>query len=168
MMKKLLPDMDPNKRIVVMTVGVVTGFSGTTSVAETGSDVILDRTIKIRFDGSLERGMGWKFKPVVREMEIRIGETGLAFYEAWNPTDKRITGSASYNVFPYEAGGFFTKIDCFCFTEQTLDPGEKETELNQTAEQGTRTWRIRRTTITTFSILRSIPSSGHYRAGGPR
>ncbi len=145
MMKKLLPDMDPNKRIVVMTVGVVllmgslawaavpfynwfcrvTGFSGTTSVAETGSDVILDRTIKIRFDGSLERGMGWKFKPVVREMEIRIGETGLAFYEAWNPTDKRITGSASYNVYPYEAGGFFTKIDCFCFTEQTLDPGEK-------------------------------------------
>lgn len=102
----------------------VTGFGGTTATADAGSDVILERTIKLRFDASLERGMPWTFKPVQREMEIRIGETGLAFYEAHNPTDRPIAGSASYNVAPYAAGGFFTKIDCFCFEEQILQPGE--------------------------------------------
>ena len=103
----------------------VTGFGGTTAVSADGSDVILDQTIKIRFDGSLERGMPWEFKPVVREMEIKIGETGLAFYEAYNPTDEPIAGTASYNVFPYDAGGYFTKIDCFCFELQVLQPGER-------------------------------------------
>lgn len=102
----------------------VTGFGGATDVATTDSDVILDETIKVRFDASVERDMPWVFKPVEREMEIRIGETGIAFYEATNPTDRPIAGSASYNVAPYEAGGFFTKIDCFCFTEQVLAPGE--------------------------------------------
>ena len=102
----------------------VTGFGGTTDVAEAGSDVILDKTIKVRFDASKERDFPWEFKPVAHEMEIRIGETGLAFYEAYNPTDQVIAGTASYNVVPYDAGGFFTKIDCFCFTEQTLEPGQ--------------------------------------------
>jgi cytochrome c oxidase assembly protein subunit 11 len=102
----------------------VTGFGGATKVAEAGSDVILDRTIKIKFDASLERDMPWTFKPVEREMEIRIGETGLAFYEATNPTDRPVAGSASYNVAPFNAGAFFTKIDCFCFEEQVLQPGE--------------------------------------------
>ena len=69
--------------------------------------------------------MPWQFAPVEREMELRIGETGLAFYEAYNPTDRPIAGSASYNVTPYEAGGFFSKIDCFCFEEQILQPGER-------------------------------------------
>ncbi len=102
----------------------VTGFGGITNVAETGSDVILDQTIKVRFDASLERDMPWTFKPEVREMEIRIGETGLAFYEAHNPLDVPIAGQAAYNVTPYEAGVFFDKIECFCFTEQVLQPGE--------------------------------------------
>lgn len=102
----------------------VTGFGGTTLEADVGSDVILDETIKIRFDANTDPSMAWSFKPVEREMEIRIGETGLAFYEAHNPTDRVIAGTASYNVAPYEAGGFFTKIDCFCFTEQVLQPGE--------------------------------------------
>ncbi|RPE67052.1 cytochrome c oxidase assembly protein subunit 11 [Pacificibacter maritimus] len=102
----------------------VTGFGGTTLEADAGSDVILDETIKIRFDANTDAGMAWDFKPAVREMEIRIGETGLAFYEAHNPTDRVIAGTAAYNVAPYEAGGFFTKIDCFCFTEQVLQPGE--------------------------------------------
>lgn len=103
----------------------VTGFGGTTGVSEVASDEILDQTIKIRFDASLERNMPWEFTPVVREMELRIGETGLAFYEAYNPTDRPVAGSASYNVAPYEAGGFFSKIDCFCFEEQVLAPGER-------------------------------------------
>ncbi|WP_299748139.1 cytochrome c oxidase assembly protein [uncultured Tateyamaria sp.] len=103
----------------------VTGFGGTPGVSEMASDDILDQTIKVRFDASLERNMPWQFTPEVREMELRIGETGLAFYEAYNPTDKPIAGSASYNVAPYEAGGFFSKIDCFCFEEQVLQPGER-------------------------------------------
>jgi len=102
----------------------VTGFGGVTGVAEEGSDTILDQTITVRFDASKERDFPWGFKPMQREMEIRIGETGLAFYEASNPTDRPVAGSASYNVTPYEAGGFFTKIDCFCFEEQVLQPGE--------------------------------------------
>ncbi len=103
----------------------VTGYGGTVDVAESGSDTVLDKTIKVRFDASLEQGMPWVFKPAQREMEIRIGETGLAFYEAYNPTDRAVSGAASYNVAPFTAGAFFSKIDCFCFTEQTLQPGER-------------------------------------------
>lgn len=103
----------------------VTGFSGVTAVASGDSEIILDKTIKIRFDASLERDMPWDFKPVQREMTLRIGETGLAFYEAYNPTDWPVAGSASYNVAPFDAGGFFAKIDCFCFEEQVLQPGER-------------------------------------------
>ena len=102
----------------------VTGFGGATNVA-TDTDVeILDQMVTVRFDGSLERGMPWTFKPVEREMEIAIGAAGLAFYEAHNPTDRPIAGQASYNVTPYAAGAFFDKIECFCFTEQVLMPGE--------------------------------------------
>ncbi|WP_120502244.1 cytochrome c oxidase assembly protein [Roseovarius sp. EL26] len=137
--------MDPKNKTVVRLVGVVvvmgglawasvpfydwfcrvTGFGGVTTVASVASDEVLDQTIKVRFDASRTRGMPWEFKPMVNEMELRIGETGLAFYEAYNPTDRPIAGQASYNVTPYEAGGFFTKIDCFCFTEQVLQPGER-------------------------------------------
>jgi cytochrome c oxidase assembly protein subunit 11 len=80
--------------------------------------------VTVRFDGSLERGMPWTFKPVERTMELRLGEVGLAFYEAHNPTDRPIAGTASYNVAPYAAGGYFSKIDCFCFEMQVLQPGE--------------------------------------------
>jgi cytochrome c oxidase assembly protein subunit 11 len=103
----------------------VTGFGGITSTADAGSNTILEETIKIRFDASVESNMEWSFIPVARAMELKIGETGLAFYEAYNPTDRPIAGSASYNVTPYQAGGFFTKIDCFCFEEQLLAPGER-------------------------------------------
>lgn len=103
----------------------VTGFGGTTGVAEKAPDEVLDRTIKVRFDAGTDRDMPWEFKPKVRTMEIRIGETGLAFYEAYNPTDRVIAGQASYNVTPYAAGGYFQKIECFCFTEQVLQPGER-------------------------------------------
>ncbi len=140
----LFPNLEGPQRTVVQTTSVVvimgalawasvpfydwfcrvTGFGGATNVAETGSDVILDQTIKVRFDASLERDMPWTFQPEIREMEIRIGETGLAFYEAHNPLDVPVAGQAAYNVTPYEAGAFFDKIECFCFTEQVLQPGE--------------------------------------------
>ena len=103
----------------------VTGFGGTTGVAEAAPEDILDQTITIRFDASKAKDMAWEFKPVEREMQVRIGETGLAFYEAYNPTDRPIAGQASYNVAPYSAGGYFQKIACFCFEEQVLEPGER-------------------------------------------
>ncbi len=102
----------------------VTGFGGETVVAAAPSGKILDREIKVRFDASLERGMPWEFKPAQREMTLKIGETGLAFFETHNPTDRVIAGTASFNVTPYSTGYYFNKIECFCFEEQILQPGE--------------------------------------------
>ena len=141
---KLFPNIQGPQRTLVQLVGVVvvmgalswasvpfynwfckvTGFGGITNTAEAGSDVILDQTIIVRFDASIDRDMPWTFKPAQREMTLRIGETGLAFYEAHNPLDVPVAGQAAYNVTPYEAGVFFDKIECFCFTEQVLQPGE--------------------------------------------
>lgn len=103
----------------------ITGYGGTTSVSDVAPDQVLDQTVVIRFDASLEAGMPWEFKPQQREMTVRIGENALAFYEAYNPTDRVVAGTASYNVAPDLAGGYFTKIECFCFTEQVLQPGER-------------------------------------------
>lgn len=103
----------------------VTGYGGTTNVAERAPDLVLDQTVTVRFDANVARGMGWTFRPVQTEMTLKIGETGLAFYEAYNPTDEVIAGTASYNVAPDIAGYYFDKIDCFCFTEQVLQPGER-------------------------------------------
>jgi cytochrome c oxidase assembly protein subunit 11 len=101
----------------------VTGYGGTTMVG-TGADRVLDRTIRVRFDASVARGMPWTFRPVERQMELPIGADGMAFYEVHNPTDRPIAGMASYNVVPFEAGLHFVKIACFCFEYQVLQPGE--------------------------------------------
>lgn len=103
----------------------VTGYGGTTGVADAAPDQILDQTIKVRFDASRAAGMPWEFTAQQVEMTLRIGENGLAFYEAYNPTDKPVAGTASYNVMPDNAGAYFIKIQCFCFTEQILQPGER-------------------------------------------
>ncbi|MBV1886071.1 MAG: cytochrome c oxidase assembly protein [Parvibaculaceae bacterium] len=103
----------------------VTGYGGTTQTADIAPDVILDREMTIRFDANTSRGLAWDFKPGHGPMKVRVGETNLAYYEAHNPTDKPITGMAIFNVTPQEAGYYFTKIECFCFTEQTLAPGER-------------------------------------------
>ncbi|MEM9049413.1 MAG: cytochrome c oxidase assembly protein [Pseudomonadota bacterium] len=102
----------------------VTGYGGTTSIAEAESDVVLDRLISVRFDASTASDMPWSFEPVQREMKIRIGETGLAFYEATNHGTRPIAGTAAFNVAPYSAGLYFSKIACFCFERQVLMPGE--------------------------------------------
>ncbi|MEL6585311.1 MAG: cytochrome c oxidase assembly protein [Pseudomonadota bacterium] len=102
----------------------VTGYGGTTAQSDEGADRILDQTILVRFDASRERDMPWTFKPVQPNMTVRIGETNLAFYEAHNPTDEPLAGTASFNVAPFAAGLHFVKIDCFCFEEQVLMPGE--------------------------------------------
>jgi len=102
-----------------------TGYGGTVSVADALPDHALEKTIKIRFDASVAPGMPWKFRPMQREMDLPIGEMGLAFYEAYNPTTRPVAGQAAYNVAPEVAGGFFTKIHCFCFDMQVLEPGER-------------------------------------------
>jgi cytochrome c oxidase assembly protein subunit 11 len=104
----------------------VTGYAGTTGVADAAPDAgrVLDRTVTIRFDGNVEAGMPWTFAPVQREMTLRIGETGLAFFRATNTAHRPVAGTAAFNVFPDQAGGYFDKIECFCFTEQVLQPGE--------------------------------------------
>ncbi|CRK76211.1 Cytochrome c oxidase assembly protein CtaG [Nereida ignava] len=103
----------------------VTGYGGTTNASTGNTEGVLDQTIKVRFDASTARDMPWEFKPEQRQMELKIGQDGMAFYEAYNPTDKPIRGTASYNVAPYAAGAYFSKIHCFCFEEQILQPGER-------------------------------------------
>lgn len=103
----------------------VTGFGGATQVASAASDEILDQTVQVRFDATLAPGMPWEFAPESRVITVRIGENVLAFYNAYNPTNRVVAGQASYNVTPDAAGGYFYKIECFCFTEQVLQPGER-------------------------------------------
>ena len=103
----------------------VTGYGGTTTTAVAPSERVLERTIKVRFDASVDRDMPWTFRPMQREIEVRLGETALVFYEAVNPTDRPVAGTASFNVAPYSAGSYFAKIACFCFEMQVLQPGER-------------------------------------------
>lgn len=102
----------------------VTGWGGFTQRAAAGADRILSRQIVVRFDATVSKGLAWRFKPEQPSQTLRIGETGLAFYAAKNLTDKPISGQATFNVSPAKAGMYFNKIECFCFTEQTLQPGE--------------------------------------------
>ena len=102
----------------------VTGWGGATDVAEAAMDEPLEETITVRFDASKEAGMAWEFRPEQRKVKLRIGEEGLAFYEAHNPTNRPIAGTASFNVAPYSAGAYFSKIQCFCFEMQVLEPGQ--------------------------------------------
>ena len=105
----------------------VTGYGGTTSVAEAGGPAagIAERTVTVSFDANTAPDMPWEFRPRQRSMELRIGETGLAFYEAYNPTSQPIAGQAGFNVVPFSVGGYFDKIACFCFEMQVLQPGER-------------------------------------------
>lgn len=111
----------------------VTGFAGTTQVATeaeanaAATAVGTTRDISIRFDASLARDMPWEFRPTQSTDTVRIGQRDIATYVARNNTDKPITGTATFNVEPWQAGAYFNKIQCFCFTEQTLQPGEEVT-----------------------------------------
>lgn len=103
----------------------VTGWGGTTDVAESPLEEPLEEMVTVRFDASTASGMPWEFKPEQIKLPIRIGEEGLAFYEAFNPTSRTIAGTASFNVAPFSAGAYFSKIDCFCFELQVLEPGQR-------------------------------------------
>lgn len=103
----------------------VTGWGGTTQRAEIAPDKMLAREVTVQFDATVGRGLGWRFEPQEHFQTLRVGATGLAFYEAENLSDQPVKGMATFNVSPAKAGLYFSKIECFCFTEQVLQPGEK-------------------------------------------
>lgn len=102
-----------------------TGYAGTPQRADAESDQILDREIKVRFNADKERDLPWSFQPVQKEVRIRVGENTLAFFRAKNESDEPVTGMATYNITPATAGAYFAKVECFCFTEQVLMPGQQ-------------------------------------------
>jgi cytochrome c oxidase assembly protein subunit 11 len=102
----------------------VTGYGGTTQRVQSNNEKVLDRTMTVRFDGSVAQGLPWKFEPEANTINVKIGETSLAFFRATNMSDKPVTGRAAFNVTPEALGVYFNKIACFCFDEQTLKPHE--------------------------------------------
>lgn len=102
----------------------LTGYGGTTQRAEAHSDKILDRTMTVRFDSNIAPHLAWKFEPEVNKMDVKLGETSMAYFRVTNLSDKPVTGKAAFNVTPEVMGIYFNKIACFCFTEQTLKPHE--------------------------------------------
>ena len=101
-----------------------TGFGGTPQRADAAPERVLGRKVTIRFDSAIASGLPWKFYPEQRAVEVRVGDVGLAYYKAVNESDRPVTGRAVYNVTPDKAGAYFVKIECFCFQEQTLEPGQ--------------------------------------------
>lgn len=137
------PDRTSNRRVAIAAMAVavgmaglsyasvplyrlfcqVTGFNGTTQRASVAPKHVSDRIFTIRFDSNTAASLSWTFKPEQLEMNVRAGEQALAFYRAVNVSNRPQTGTAVFNVTPDEAGQYFNKIECFCFTEQTLQPG---------------------------------------------
>lgn len=103
----------------------VTGYGGTTQRADAASAQTLERTVTVRFDANAAAGAHVEFAPLQRQQTVRLGENGLAFFRAANPTSEPVTVIATFNVTPFKAGPYFRKLECFCFTEQRLEPGEE-------------------------------------------
>ena len=102
-----------------------TGFGGTTQVAKAAPDQVSGRVITVRFDANVAPGLPWSFVPERSTIDVRLGQVVTVFYAVRNETARAMTGQAGYNVTPPTAGAYFEKINCFCFTQQTLQPGEK-------------------------------------------
>jgi len=102
----------------------VTGWGGTTQRAESAPGAVAGKSVVVRFDANVSPSLGWSFKPERGRETVTIGEKSIAFFTATNLTQQTITGSAAFNVAPSQSGAYFAKIQCFCFTEQTLQPGE--------------------------------------------
>ena len=104
----------------------VTGFDGTTMrAAGQAPGAVAGKSVSIRFDANVSQALPWRFRPERSREPVLAGEREMAFYTAENLSDKDVTGSATFNVTPVQAGQYFTKVQCFCFTEQTLKPGEE-------------------------------------------
>jgi len=103
----------------------VTGYGGTTQVSERLPDKVSDRVIAVRFNADTDSRLPWTFQPVQKEVRVRVGENGLAYFRARNNGREAITGQAVFNVSPPKVGLYFDKIQCFCFDEQRLEPGQE-------------------------------------------
>jgi len=103
----------------------VTGYGGTTKQAERNQSEILDRKVNIYFDSNVQIGLPWEFQPEQVKLTVNVGQSGLAYYKVKNTSDRAITGTATYNVTPTKAAPFFIKTECFCFTEQRIEPGQE-------------------------------------------
>jgi len=101
-----------------------TGFGGVTQVSEKAPTEVLGRKVTVRFDSNVAPGLPWKFEPEQNEISLRIGEVATVHYKVINEAAREITAQAGYNVSPPQVGAYFTKINCFCFTQQTLAAGE--------------------------------------------
>jgi cytochrome c oxidase assembly protein subunit 11 len=102
----------------------VTGYGGTTQVAQNLSDKVIDRSVTIRFDANVNPALDWKFVPAQKSIELSVGENALAFYRAENTGSAPVVGTATFNVTPDKAGIYFNKVECFCFQEQLLAPNQ--------------------------------------------
>ena len=139
------PDlMDKNQRLLLVILAVVlfmaamafaavplynlfcrvTGYAGTTQIAQSAPDIILDRVVRIRFNADTQPNLLWYFRPDQREVSVQLGQEALISYTARNEGHRPLTGTAIFNVTPEKAGKYFHKTQCFCFGEQTLQPGQ--------------------------------------------
>lgn len=148
MVSTVVPDSAKNRKVGILAAGgalamlglgyasvplyqlfcQVTGYGGTTQRADAAAAAgvkVAGKSVTIRFDANVARDMPWQFKPMQVKQEVRIGQRQMARYEAQNLSDQKVTGTAIFNVSPEQAGKYFNKIQCFCFTEQTLQPGQK-------------------------------------------
>lgn len=103
----------------------VTGFGGTTQVADAYPENVLERTVTVQFNADIDRNLAWDFEPEERSIEVKLGQKGLTAFSAHNRTPKPLAGTAIYNVTPLKAGKYFHKVQCFCFDEQILNPGQQ-------------------------------------------
>ncbi|MFN3232400.1 MAG: cytochrome c oxidase assembly protein [Alphaproteobacteria bacterium] len=103
----------------------VTGYGGTPQVADYAPDQVFDREVRVRFNADQAKDLPWYFEPVEHYVDVNVGENRLAFYKAHNEAEEPVTGMAVFNVTPSKAGIYFSKIDCFCFVQQTLAPGQE-------------------------------------------
>jgi cytochrome c oxidase assembly protein subunit 11 len=101
-----------------------TGFAGTPLVAKEGERPVINRTVEVRFDSNTDANLPWRFQPVERSVKVHLGEEKLVFFRATNLSQRPIVGTATYNVTPEWTAGWFNKIQCFCFNEQLLQPGQ--------------------------------------------
>ena len=101
-----------------------TGFGGRPLVAQEGERPVIGRTVTVRFDSNVDPHLAWRFEPEQREIKVKLGEEKLVFFRATNVSQRPIVGTATYNVTPERTAGWFNKIQCFCFTEQLLKPGQ--------------------------------------------
>ena len=102
----------------------VTGFGGTTMRAAKPSTEVLERTVTVRFDANVGPGLSWDFAALEPTKVVRLGENAMVSYRATNRSDRPVVGTATFNVTPDQSGAFFNKLECFCFTEQRLEPGQ--------------------------------------------